>query len=77
MFAIVILPLHWTQKTSISDQPVFDLTPGRKAKFGGTDDTKTTATPLLISRALFPSLIGEGSNLYLCDAFTVPGGHYP
>ena len=44
----IILPLHYTLKTSISNKPIFDFTPGRRAKLGSTDPTGTTTTLLHI-----------------------------
>ena len=43
-FTLAIYP-----KSSISDKPILDFTPGRKAMLGSIDATGTTATPLDIN----------------------------
>ena len=47
-FALTHVIVTLYTKTSISDKPILDLTPGRKAMFGRTDTTGTTATPLAV-----------------------------
>ena len=53
----IILPSHYTLKSSISDKPMLDFTPGRKAILGSTDNTRTIATPLIFSEEIAQSKI--------------------